>query len=93
MATISGRRARTLGAFTFALLLGSVTSVAHAAEFAIDQRCIDMKARAKISCTCALQNGGYITEQNGQTWWIGPPARMMDVMNNCIKDAKASRAH
>ena len=55
---------------TFALvgtILVAMASQSHAAGN-IDPRCQSM--RDKVRCTCAVQNGGYIT---GGRWYAGGP--------------------
>ncbi len=46
----------------------TIATAAHA--FAIDTRCD--KFIDKIACTCALQAGGHLTDDNGHRRWFYP---------------------
>jgi len=78
------------------LSLGGATE-ARAEGFAIDPQCTKIRfrdpARDQITCTCYLQNGGWIGARWGQRVVFGPPnPQLIDVINNCIMAARPAPA-
>jgi hypothetical protein len=53
--------------------LSLISSDSRAVTSAIDRRCeIFSSARDRARCTCAVQQGGWVTEVQGEWRWIYP---------------------
>jgi hypothetical protein len=57
---------------------------------AIDPRCSEMVH--KVSCTCAMQNSGFIKPSRGEMRWFMAP-NTQDAVNRCVKAAGGEPAY
>jgi hypothetical protein len=78
---------------SIAAIVGAISLLGGTQAFAgiaIDPQCAHMAH--KVSCTCAMQNGGHISAAHGQMMWFMAP-HTQDPVGKCVTAAGGETAY